>query len=171
VAVSVRGISCITCSGVLSSFSSRMRRSSVVLNMAKFLLVLRTCRPNKKPPGLAACSEFGLQLLLLECARSSHRQRAVVAKVPKIAGGAVDHGRANSLAARICHPPITRSYGWCCQLVSGLSCRERHADQGGAAEHQVETGQKTDGPFRRAGEPGDDDAGDDDVHGAADQKP
>ena len=41
VAVSVRGTSCITCSGVLSSFNSRMRRSSVVLNMAKFLLVLR----------------------------------------------------------------------------------------------------------------------------------
>src|SRR5215510_3102475 len=110
VAVSVRGISRITCSGVLSSLSSRMRRSSVVLNMAKFLLVLRTCRPNKKPPGLAACSEFGLQLLLLECARSSHRQRAVVAKVPKIAGGAVDHGQPHSLAARPCHPPITRSY-------------------------------------------------------------
>ena len=34
VAVSVRGTSRITCSGVLSSFNSRMRRSSVVLNTA-----------------------------------------------------------------------------------------------------------------------------------------
>ena len=48
VAVSVRGISRITSSGVLSSFSSRIRRSSVVLSTAGLLLVSETCRPNKK---------------------------------------------------------------------------------------------------------------------------
>jgi len=44
----VRGISRITASGVLSSFSSLMRRSSVVLNTAGSCVSLRTCRPNKK---------------------------------------------------------------------------------------------------------------------------
>src|ERR1700752_3895054 len=94
VAVSVRGISRITCSGVLSSFSSRMRRSSVVLNMAKFLLVLEDLPAKQKAARSGGLFGLGLQLLCLECARSSHRQRAVVAKVPKIAGGAVNHGAA-----------------------------------------------------------------------------
>jgi len=46
VAVKVRGISPITSCGVLSSFISLMRRSSVVLNTA-MAPGLRTCRPNK----------------------------------------------------------------------------------------------------------------------------
>jgi len=46
VAVKVRGISRMTSSGVLSSFISLIRRSSVVLNTA-VAPVLRTCRPTK----------------------------------------------------------------------------------------------------------------------------
>jgi hypothetical protein len=48
VAVKVRGISRITSSGVLSSFSSFIRRSSVVLNTAVAPVFKGTCRPNKK---------------------------------------------------------------------------------------------------------------------------
>src|ERR1700752_1206477 len=104
VAVSVRGISRITCSGVLSSFSSRMRRSSVVLNMAKFLLGFEDLPAKQKAARSGGLFRLCLPLLLLDAARHSHRQRAVVAKVPKIAGGAVDHREAHSPSARPCHP-------------------------------------------------------------------
>jgi len=59
VAVKVRGISRITSSGVLSSFNSLMRRSSVVLNTAVSLVyclsmisaqTLRVCREGKPVP-------------------------------------------------------------------------------------------------------------------------
>ena len=53
VAVKVRGISRITSCGVLSSFSSQIRRSSVVLNMA-VAPVVENLPAKKKPPGLAA---------------------------------------------------------------------------------------------------------------------
>src|SRR3954454_5275555 len=87
VAVRVRGISRITSCGVLSSFSSLIRRSSVVLNTAKAPVCEGPAGHKKSRQvwrlfGLHGCN-------LSDGARSSHRQRAVVAKVPIAVGGEV----------------------------------------------------------------------------------
>jgi hypothetical protein len=66
VAVKVRGISPITSSGVLSSFNSLIRKSSVVLNTAVSSGFSRTCRPIKKPPGLAAVWTLAAILFQIE---------------------------------------------------------------------------------------------------------
>jgi hypothetical protein len=62
VAVKVRGISRMTSCGVVSSFSSLIRRSSVVLNTA-WLLFLKNLPANKKAARFGGCSDFLLQYL------------------------------------------------------------------------------------------------------------
>jgi hypothetical protein len=61
VAVRVRGISRITSSGVLSSFSSLIRRSSVVLNTAVAPVFFKNLPANKKAARSGGCSDFLLQ--------------------------------------------------------------------------------------------------------------
>jgi len=58
VAVSVRGISRITSCGVLSSFSSLIRRSSVVLNTALAPVFPGNLPANKKAARFGGCSDF-----------------------------------------------------------------------------------------------------------------
>jgi hypothetical protein len=65
VAVKVRGISHITSSGVVNSFNSRIRKSSVVLNTAVSPVVGRTRRPNKKAARSGGCLDFWLQFFRL----------------------------------------------------------------------------------------------------------
>ena len=64
VAVRVRGISRITSSGVLSSLSSLIRRSSVVLNTA-VAPVLRDLPAKQKAARSGGCSDFLLQFFRL----------------------------------------------------------------------------------------------------------
>jgi len=64
VAVKVRGISRMTCSGVLSSFISLIRRSSVVLNTA-MAPVFKDLPAKQKAAKSGGCSDFVLQFFRL----------------------------------------------------------------------------------------------------------
>ena len=66
VAVSVRGISRITSSGVTQLFQFADAKIVGGAQHGWLLLVWKTCRPIKKPPGLAACSDFLAAILQIE---------------------------------------------------------------------------------------------------------
>ena len=118
------------------------------------LVILRQVRHSGKRAtafGLVRAAVAVLAAVLREAFAANYGRLTVTLRIPEGFGEGIDVGDASP--------------------VSSLARRERHFDQRRAAKHQIDPDQETDRPFRRAGQAGDNQERNQDIHQSRNQQP